>query len=671
MSEKVVKSKVEDKPQAKKKKVEHISYAVLVDKSDKFKGLKGELTDATKLSLTGITNFVINYEDPHLVDFFLKTCWKQSELYKETYDIDAVELQHGAPGRGNAAAYLDALIFGSIEREEDEDGLGVMSCVTDPQTGGRKRKSDGFVNRKEVATGKAKDKTLLIKNIDYCMDFFDEHPGEVDAKALAIFDNFRNPNVKSACRIVLVSNEKLKLPFTVRTVEILPVDEFEAEHIFRSFVSLYKRNKVQVSFSDAQQGQIVRKLCGLTYTEAGDAIGEAFSMSKMVDKKSGKDKIDTSLVVKKLREKINKNFMEKAVGLTHLTAKPWEDYICPESSNFTDDVAKILRDFGEIEELQKKSEALSDQDKDNTDCEDDIEAIQTRIPHVIVLYGKGGVGKSAFPIHFADLLKYDVWDFNIGASHSKWVGEGAERIREALKRIDKSSHIVVRIDEYDRAMGSTNASGQGMHEAHKQVEAEFMNWLQNSQEDNLFVKNNIFVVMTTNHKDNITGPLLRSGRADLVIDIDNFDEKSMEKTFRSAARRNYNRGIKMLGLGTQDKLEKAIGKLDLEKLSTLATAKHFTVRDVDILLLEMAAHDYYHKKGKKGIAWSTDNFIKVLECSSGSIKGESTCELKLGDRDVIEGKASDYDPQICFPFADECKGDDFDIDEFKNSPIFE
>ena len=50
-----------------------------------------------------------------------------------------------------------------------------------------------------------------------------------------------------------------------------------------------------------------------------------------------------------------------------------------------------------------------------------------------------------------------------------------------------------------------------------------MNWLQNSQEENLFVKNNIFVIMTTNHKDNITGPLLRSGRADLVIDIDNFD----------------------------------------------------------------------------------------------------------------------------------------------------
>jgi hypothetical protein len=382
-------------------------------------------------------------------------------------------------------------------------------------------------------------------------------------------------------------------------------------------------------------------------------------------------RIDTFLVVRKLREKINKGFMEKAVGLTHLNAKPWEDYICPESSNFTDDIEKILRDFEEVKKLKEQSEALSAENEDNTVWEDTIEAIQTRMPHVMVLYGKGGVGKSAFPIHFADLLKFDVWDFNIGASHSKWIGEGAERMREALEKIDKATHIVVRIDEYDRAMGSTDAGGQGMHEAHKQVEAEFMNWLQNRQEDNTFQKNNIFIVMTTNHKDNITGPLLRSGRADLVIDIDNFDEKSMEQTFNSAARRNFNRGIKMLGLETRDKLETAIQELDIVSLSSLAMTKKFTVRDIDVLLMEMAAHDYYFKKGKKGIAWNTENFVKVLECSTGSIKGDSTCELKLGDREVLKEGSTDNSPQTLFPFADECIGDDFDIDEFKNRPIFD
>jgi len=665
------KAKEQGKKDSAKKQQQNISFAELVDKSKKFAKLKKELTVATKLSLTGITNLVVNYEDPHLVNYFIKTCWKVSELYHETYDIDAVELQMGAPGQGNATAYLDSLIFGSPLIEEDTDGLGAAPFTTDPQTGARQRKADGFVNRKEVAIGEAKNKTLIIKNIDYCMDFFQKKPGEIDARSLSIFDNFRNPDIKSTCKIVLVTNEKIKLPFSVRTVELEPVDEFEADHIFCSFIRLYQRYNVEVSFSEAQKKQIIRKMCGLTYTEAGDAIAEAMSRSMSPESKdSTEKKIIPTMVLKELREKINRSFMEKAAGLTHLSPKPWEDYICPESSNFTDDVEKILRDFKEIEKLKEQSEVLSAENKDNTTLEDDIEAIQTRIPHVIVLYGKGGVGKSAFPIHFADLLKFDVWDFNIGASHSKWIGEGAERMRESLARIDKASHVVVRIDEYDRAMGATDSAGQGMHEAHKQVEAEFMNWLQNSQEDNLFVKNNIFIVMTTNHKDNITGPLLRSGRADLVIDIDNFDEKSMMQTFKSAPRRNKNRGIKMLGLGTQAKLEEAIDRLDLDKLAELATAKHFTVRDIDMLLLEMAAHDYYFRKGQKGIQWTTDNFVKVLECSSGSIKGDSTCELKIGDREIVNRNVSNNDPQMLFPFDEECMGDDFNIDKFKNSDIF-
>lgn len=629
----------------------------IVENSEKFKRLKEECISSTRMSLTGITNLIVGYEDPCLVTCFLESCFKKRELYKETYDIDAVELQSGMPGQGVASQHLDSLIFGSCIREEDLDGLGGNgNYVTDPQSGKRKRNADGFVNRVKVLTGEAKDKLLIIRNVDFCMDFCQNVPGQIDSRSLWIFDNFRHPNVKLGCRILLVSNVKIRFPFKVRQVYFEPVDYYEASTLVEDFKDLYINSGYDIDMSTDQSEQISRKICGLTYTEAGDALGSAMSKSKVVN--NDVRKVDSLKVVKTLREVINKQLMEDANGLTHLTSKPWEDYICPESSNFTYDIRKILRDFSEINELKNST----------PENEKMVRAIRSRMPHVIMLYGKGGVGKSAFPLHFAGLLGFDVWDFNINASHSKWVGEGPERMRDSLKKISKASHLVVRIDEYDRAMGATNSDGQGMHEAHKQVESEFMNWLQNSQEENLFTKNDIFVVLTTNHKKNITGPLLRSGRVDLVIDIADFDSKSLNEVFLSASRRMMNRGVTCIGVSLEE-LDEKIKSLDLEQISLLCQQKGFTVRDIDTLIVEMEAHDYYYKIGKGGIRWSTENFIKVLEKSRGSISDNSTCELVLGDRFFLEEKIED--PQILFDFFNLSNELDEKLKQLKSVNIFD
>lgn len=642
------------------------NFTFLVENDPKFGTLKTRLGVAVRLSLPGITNLVVNYEDSSLVNDFLLFSFKKMELYNETIETDAVELQQGSPGNGHATTYLDRMIFGSFKTTEDKE-LGVNTIFDiDPQTGKRMREPDGFVNRSSVKRGGAKDKLLIIRNIDQSLDFCRTEIGVIDLRSLWIFDNFRNPKVRQGCRLLLVTNKRLKFPFKVGVVEFERVQTSSGNHIIDGFKDLYSGSGYAIDFNDSQRQQIIRKICGLTYTEAASAVSESISNSLVG---GGKKEIDSFKAIKLLREKINRNFMEDAQGLSHLTSRPWEDYICPESSNFTYDVAKILRDFEEIKSLkeQRKEEVLNN-DKSAATLRS-IDAIQARMPHVIILYGKGGVGKSAFPIHFAGLLDFDVWDFNISACHSKWVGEGSERMREALKKISLTSHVVIRIDEYDRAIGSGAASGQGMHSAHKQVESEFMNWLQNAQEDNLFVKNNIFVVLTTDHKDNITGPLLRSGRADLVIDIDNFDVKSMKETFLSAPRRMENRGVNVTGFKTQDEFLQAVEKLDLDKLANLASLKNFTVRDVDTLLKEMSAHHYYFLKGKKGAEWTTDNFAKVLENSVGSAKDDDTCELVLGDRYLFEEDQpkQQEESQLAFPFL----SSPFDVEKIKKQSFTE
>jgi DNA polymerase III delta prime subunit len=622
----------------------------LIEKSPNIKKMIGELKSSSSMSVTGIVNFVVNYENPYLVEEILKKTYSTSQLFNGTVKFDAIELQYGKPGKGASVRYFDELIYGTYKIRKNK--AGEPEPDIDEQTGVIRRNEDGLVTRSDLRKkpndGGCKDRILLINNVDWCLDWCKpEDPGKIDTRALFLLDKFRNPMTRLGCLIVLITNEKLDLPFTVNTVELTPVSEFEVKHILNLYIKRYKDRNVKVIISESEIKQIVRKLAGLTYSSACDTLGYCFLRS-IVSQSDGTDVMDMAEVLKILRTKINNDLMEGGFGLTQLHSRPWEDYICPEQSNFTHDVNKLMRDFREVdlliserkkvaEDLKKKKSQKKFQEglQKIEVLEKTIEDLETRMPHVIVLYGQGGVGKSAFPIHLAGLLGMDVWDFNINATHSKWIGQGSEQMRKSLEKITSTSHIVIRIDEYDRAIGSTNERGGGMHEAHKQVESEFMNWLQNTQEENMFQKRNIFVVLTTNHVENITGPMLRSGRADLVIDIGHFDSASMKETFETCARRMYNRGVTVVGFESQKELQSEIDKLDLEKLSEIAMTKKFTVRDIEMLVIEMGAYKYYYDKyaDERGIPWTTEAFAKILENSEGSVKGASTGELKLGDRD--------------------------------------
>ena len=632
--------------------VKTLTMRELAANSDSLKNLAKLLKVSTSIAPTGIVNFVVGHEDPILVRAVLEQAFNNDEIMDRTFGYDAFELQHGNPGGKKASSFIESKIFGSVKMKKGPND--VLIPEIEPTTGARIRNKDGLVNRPEVQAieNPTKERTLVISNIDTSLDFcpMDSH-GAIDLRNGQMFVTFTNKNVRHTTRLLLVTSEPLSfkkvnstIPFPCTRIDFPKLSEFEAKNVLHDYISFYVyRNTTKYIFnmSKRQEEQAIRKLVGLTYMQAREAVVFSLCCSRKenteIDHKNGTI-LDANLFLKELRKRINGLYLREAKGITTLESRPWEDYVLPDTSNFSYHVKNMLRDFQEIALLRGDLKKLQEANNPQAEVlENQIEALENNIPHTMLLYGKGGVGKSAFPVHYAGLLGYDVIDFNINAMHSKWIGEGGENIRKALESISKATHMVIRIDEYDRAMGATNSSGTGMHEAHKQVEMEIMNWLANASENNLFRKNKIILVMTTNHKENLTGPLIRSGRMDLAIDISSFDPKAMNITLKTSARRMYNRGAVALGFNTKEDFQSEIEKLDIDKLSHLLTMKRFTVRDVESLLQVMARHRYYNLKYKdEGLPWNNEVFEKVIEYSEGSVKDDTTGELIIGDARYIE-----------------------------------
>ena len=150
-----------------------------------------------------------------------------------------------------------------------------------------------------------------------------------------------------------------------------------------------------------------------------------------------------------------------------------------------------------------------------------FEALGAKIPKGVLLFGPPGTGKTLLARAVAG--EADVPFFSIAGSDfvEMFVGVGASRVRDLFAKAKKNAPCIIFIDEID-AVGRQRGAGMGGgHDEREQTLNQIL-----VEMDGFEQGANVIVMAATNRPDVLDPALLRPGRFDRRVTLDNPDRKS-------------------------------------------------------------------------------------------------------------------------------------------------
>lgn len=153
-----------------------------------------------------------------------------------------------------------------------------------------------------------------------------------------------------------------------------------------------------------------------------------------------------------------------------------------------------------------------------------FEALGAKIPKGVLLFGPPGTGKTLLARAVAG--EAGVPFFSISGSEfvEMFVGVGASRVRDLFARAKKNAPCIVFIDEID-AVGRQRGTGMGGgHDEREQTLNQIL-----VEMDGFEQGTNVIVMAATNRPDVLDPALLRPGRFDRRVTLDNPDLKSRQE----------------------------------------------------------------------------------------------------------------------------------------------
>lgn len=154
-----------------------------------------------------------------------------------------------------------------------------------------------------------------------------------------------------------------------------------------------------------------------------------------------------------------------------------------------------------------------------------------RIPRGVLLLGTPGTGKTLLARAVAGEAQVPFFHISGSEFVEMFVGVGASRVRDLFKKAKKNSPCIVFIDEID-AVGRKRGSGMGgSHDEREQTLNQIL-----VEMDGFDPSVNIIVMAATNRPDVLDPALLRPGRFDRQVILENPDIQDREAILKIHAR---------------------------------------------------------------------------------------------------------------------------------------
>ena len=158
-------------------------------------------------------------------------------------------------------------------------------------------------------------------------------------------------------------------------------------------------------------------------------------------------------------------------------------------------------------------------------------AIGARIPKGVLLMGPPGTGKTLLARAVAGEANVPFFHMSGSEFVEMFVGVGASRVRDLFRRAKKQSPSIVFVDEIDAVGRQRGAGLGGGHDEREQTLNQIL-----VEMDGFDNETNVIVMAATNRPDVLDPALLRPGRFDRQVVLDNPDINEREEILKIHSR---------------------------------------------------------------------------------------------------------------------------------------